>query len=298
MDTQSTNAVDKPYPLAHRLFVALQYLLPHHPLSRIVHRAMRLEVGWLKDWVIRWFIGRFRIDLSQAQVEDPTAYRSFNAFFTRALKPDARPICTDSQTVVCPVDATVSQFGPIESGRIIQAKRHAYSATELLGNAGLAAPFANGQFITLYLSPRDYHRIHMPVEGSLRQSIYIPGRLFSVNGPTTEGVPRLFARNERVALLFDTAAGPCALVMVGALFVGSIETVWAGEMTPPHRSEIALRDFSLEPTAPHFAPGAEIGRFNMGSTVVLLFGNPQLGWASEVTIDATTRMGQRLAAWN
>jgi phosphatidylserine decarboxylase len=276
-----------------RLFVFMQYVIPHHALSRVVHWFMRLEVVWLKNFVIRQIAARFNVDLAEAKQSDPTAYVSFNAFFTRELKEGARPIAGGAK-LTSPVDAAVSQFGDISDGRVVQAKGHDYSVTELLGGAKHAQSFSSGSFITLYLSPRDYHRIHMPCAGRLTKSVYIPGRLFSVNEPTTRGVPNLFARNERVALFFDTDDGPLALVLVGALFVGSIETVWSGEITPPHGSSVVVRDFSLEPDQLQFVRGEEIARFNMGSTVILLNSSSVDRWAETIECGKSVRLGQAI----
>lgn len=279
--------------LADRLKAALQYPLPQHAISRVTHWLTRIEHPGFKNWFIRRFVQHFGVDMREAAEPDPTAYPNFNAFFTRALRTGARPLAEEKSTVACPVDGRVSQAGAIQAGRIFQAKGQDFSASELLGgDAGLAAAFAGGIFATLYLSPRDYHRIHMPLEGSLRQMRHVPGRLFSVNPPTTRAVPRLFARNERVAAVFDTVAGPMAVVMVGALNVGSIETVWAGEITPPRGR--ALRDWRYPDNEVVLKKGAELGRFNMGSTVILLFGAGRVCWEPTLIADATLRMGQRI----
>ncbi len=279
-----------------RLFVGLQRCLPTHLLSRVVHWFMRLQIGWLKNLVIRRFMAGFGISLDEAEIRDPALFRSFNEFFTRALKPGARPLPQDRQALVCPVDGRIYQLGRIEEGRIFQAKGQSFDATTLLGgDVQRAAPFLNGGFATIYLAPYNYHRIHAPLDCRLREMVYVPGRLFSVNPATARALPGLFARNERVACLFDTAVGPMALVMVGALFVGSIETVWAGEVTPPPRKAV---DVTVYPeTGQHavtLARGAELGRFNMGSTVILLFGPRTVSWARELAPDLPVRMGQAL----
>jgi phosphatidylserine decarboxylase len=280
--------------LGDRLKGWLQYPLPHHAISRLTHRLTRVRHRGLKDWAIQDFIRRFGVNMSEAEQPDPTAYPTFNAFFTRALKPGARPITGGPKDVACPVDGAVSQIGGIESGRIFQAKGQSFTALELLGgDAKSAAPFEHGQFTTLYLSPRDYHRIHMPLDGALTRMIHVPGRLFSVNPPTTRAVPRLFARNERVACLFDTPAGPMALVMVGALNVASIETVWAGEVTPPQHSAVRAWDYKKDEIK--LAKGAEAGRFNMGSTVILLFGKDRIRWEESYESASAVRMGRKLA---
>ncbi|HEY3859643.1 MAG TPA: archaetidylserine decarboxylase [Gammaproteobacteria bacterium] len=280
--------------LSDRIKGWLQYPLPHHPISRLTHRLTRIQHPSLKDWAIRDFTRRFGVDMSEAQEPDLRTYIHFNAFFTRALRPDARPIASGKNDVACPVDGAVSQIGAIDGGRIFQAKGQGFTALELLGgDAAAAARFEGGSFATLYLSPRDYHRIHMPLDGSLTRMIHVPGRLFSVNPPTTRAVPRLFARNERVACLFDTPAGPMALVMVGALNVASIETVWAGEITPPQRSSVQAWDYAKD--AIQLAKGAEAGRFNMGSTVVLLFAKDRIRWDEGYKAATPTRMGRKLA---
>jgi phosphatidylserine decarboxylase len=279
-----------------RLFVAFQRCLPTHLLSRVVHWFMRLEIVWLKNLVIRRFMAGFGISLDEAVVQDPTQFKSFNEFFTRALKPGVRPLPSEPKALASPVDGRIYQFGRIENGRIFQAKGQSFDATELLGgDARRAAPFINGSFATIYLAPYNYHRIHAPLDGRLREMVYVPGQLFSVNPATARAMPGLFARNERVACLFDTAAGPMALVMVGALFVGSIETVWAGEVTPPARSVV---DVTVYPdtggAAVSLTRGAELGRFNMGSTVILLFGPQAVEWSKSVRADMPVVVGQDL----
>lgn len=272
-----------------------QYPLPQHMLSRVVHRLARNESPGFKRWLIRAFARRFRVDMSEALTPDLDSYASFNAFFTRALRADARPLAAAG--AACPVDGSVSQRGTIHDGRIFQAKGRSFSTLELVGgNEDIAQHFTDGSFATLYLSPRDYHRIHMPLDGHLRQMVHVPGRLFSVNPPTTRAVPRLFARNERVVTVFDTPAGPMALVLVGALFVASIETVWAGEVTPPHGRQIRRWDYpAAGDGSVKLARGEEMGRFNMGSTVIVLFGQDAAGWAPEIEADAPVRVGQALA---
>jgi phosphatidylserine decarboxylase len=272
--------------LGQRLFVALQYALPQHGLSGVVFRLTRLRLGPLTRLMIRAFSWLFRVDMSEAAEPSVAPYPSFNAFFTRALRPDARPLA-EPGAIACPVDGAVSQLGAIGGGRIIQAKGRDYGVADLLGGgAALASCFADGQFATLYLSPRDYHRIHMPIDGTLLETIHIPGRLFSVNPATTATVPRLFARNERVVALFDTTLGPLALVLVGAIFVGSIETVFGGLHTPPRAKTIRRIDYHGHGI--RIRRGDELGRFNMGSTVVLLFAGATLDW------DPTLKPGSRV----
>lgn len=277
------------------LKVLPQYPLPQHALSRIVHRLTRSENPAFKDWLIRGLARRFAIDMSSALQPDLSAYPSFNAFFTRALREDARPLA--SAGAVCPVDGSVSQCGSIQDGRIFQAKGRSFSTYELMGGeSDLAQLFDAGSFATLYLSPRDYHRIHMPLAGTLHQMVHVPGRLFSVNPPTTRAVPRLFARNERVVTVFETEIGPMALVLVGALFVASIETVWAGEVTPPHTDQVRRWDYPVTgELALNLERGAEMGRFNMGSTVIVLFAKDAATWTESIVPGEPVRMGQSLA---
>ena len=274
-----------------------QYVLPQRLITRCGYRLTRSRSIWFKNALIRWFINRFGVDMSEALEPNYRTYEHFNAFFTRGLKAEARPIVTESGTVCCPVDGTVSQAGDIKDDAIFQAKGHAYSLTELLGSdENLAQAFRNGCFAALYLSPRDYHRIHMPLSGQLREMVHIPGKLFSVSPLTTRLVPGLFARNERVVTLFDTMAGPMALILVGAINVASIETVWAGVITPPLGRTV--RHWTYPATGPEsvfLEQGAELGRFNMGSTVIVLFGPGAIEWAAGIQAGHSIRMGQALA---
>ena len=273
-----------------------QYLLPQRLLTRLTYRLTRVRTPWFKNALIQQVARKFRVNLSEALEPNPRAYPDFNAFFTRALKPGARPIAPGDRVVCCPVDGAVSQIGLAESDTLLQAKGRSFSLTALLGgDTERARLFQGGAFATLYLSPRDYHRIHMPLAGRLREMVHIPGKLFSVSPLTTRMVPDLFARNERVAALFDTPAGPMALVLVGAINVASIETVWAGAITPPLGKTI--RNWSYPPNrdgAVRLDKGAEMGRFNMGSTVIVLFGQEAVRWEQEIQPGATVRMGQRL----
>jgi phosphatidylserine decarboxylase len=276
--------------LPDALFTLPQYLLPHHALSRLIGYVSRCTQPALKNFLIRRFISLFKINLAEAVEENPSNYACCNDFFTRALKPEARPLASGSDVVLCPADGVLSQFGTITGGRLIQAKGHDYRLLELLGgDEALTKEFDGGSFATVYLSPRDYHRLHMPLAGALREMIHIPGRLFSVNRATTGRIPNLFARNERVIAVFDTDTGPMALILVGAIFVASIETVWHGVVTPPtsdniHRWRCAIR---LE-------RGAEMGRFNLGSTVVALFSPGALEWDTGLMIEKKVRMGEKL----
>ncbi len=277
-----------------RLFILSQYLLPHHLLSRLIGVAAECRADWFKSRLINWFIKRYGVDMSEAR-EAAESFEHFNAFFTRALKEGARPLDNSDGAILCPADGAVSQLGRIEHGRIFQAKGHSFSAVELLGgDAERAAPFMGGEFATIYLSPKDYHRVHMPLAGTLREMVYVPGRLFSVNQLTAENVPELFARNERVVCLFDTERGPMAVVLVGAMIVASVETVWAGMVTPPKR-ELKTTRYDEAARAPiSLDTGAEMGRFKLGSTAIVLFGPDQVQWAETLGANSSVRMGQRL----
>ncbi len=274
------------------------YLLPHHLLSRLVLAATRIRNPRVTEAVVRRFAALYDVDLEEAVVPDE-GYSHFNAFFTRALKPGARSLDPRDDVLASPVDATVSAVGAINDGRIIQAKGQGFTVQELLGgDAQLAQTFSGGDFATLYLSPRDYHRIHMPLEGRLRASIYIPGRLFSVAPHIVRSVPRLFARNERLVTMYDSPHGPFAMVLVGAIFVACIETVWSGVVTPPHGSRIRRQDYPREGDgAIQLARGAEMGRFNMGSTVILLFPRDTLQWSTELACASPVRMGEAIASF-
>lgn len=271
-----------------------QYLMPGHLVSRLIYRFTRIRNPRIKNSFTHWFIKQFGINLDEAIESDPSAYEHFNAFFTRELKPGVRPIIEGEANVACPVDGAVSQAEPIRDGRVFQAKGHDYSLETLLGGSTeRAAPFQGGIFTTIYLSPRDYHRIHMPVTGTLKEMVHVPGRLFSVNPATARVIPDLFARNERVVSIFDTAFGPMAMVKVGAVNVGSVETVWAGEVTPP--AGRVVRAWHYEGAeAITLQKGEEMARFNMGSTVVLVFGPDAIEWAEGIKAEEKVQLGQLL----
>ncbi|EDL50726.1 phosphatidylserine decarboxylase, partial [Vibrio mediterranei AK1] len=256
-----------------KIKVGLQYWIPQHGLTRLVGKLASAKAGGLTTAIIRWFIKQYNVNMDEALHADPAHFKTFNEFFVRELKPGMRPIAEGETVISHPADACVSQFGPITDGKLIQAKNHDYTAQELLGgNADLAAEFAEGEFATLYLSPRDYHRVHMPCDGTLRQMIYVPGDLFSVNPLTAENVPNLFARNERVVCIFDTEFGPMAQVLVGATIVGSIELIWAGTVTPPRGNTVYTWDYPAEgDKSVVLKKGEEMGRFKLGSTVINLF---------------------------
>lgn len=271
------------------------YALPHHLLSRLVFKITRIETVWFKNLFISWFADHFKIDWQDAVYKTPQDFKSFNAFFTRELREGARPLEGDQATIVSPADGHISQLGKIDDDLIFQAKGHGFTTTELLGgDKKRAQPFRNGEFNTVYLSPRDYHRLHMPITGVLRETIYIPGRLFSVAPHTARTVPNLFARNERLVAIFDTEAGPMAMVLVGAIFVAAIETVWSGLVTPPHRSEIEVTDYSN--AGIKLERGAEMGRFNMGSTIIVLFAENRMQWLQKLQAGEPLRMGQAIGA--
>lgn len=258
-----------------------QYLLPHHALSRLMSKLTHCETRWFKNLFIKQIIRHYGVNMDEALIPDIQAFKSFNDFFTRELKPDVRPLSTVDNAIVSPADGVVSQAGHISDGAIFQAKGKSFTVTELLGgSAERAAPFNDGIFTTIYLSPKDYHRLHNPLTGTLTEMVHIPGRLFSVNEATTAAVPRLFARNERVCCLFDTEAGPMALILVGAIFVSSVETVWHGVVTPPTR--IGVQNWLYENDAITIEKGEEMGRFNMGSTIIVLFGKDNAQWNADL----------------
>ncbi len=285
---------NEPLPWYARPYVDLQYLLPHHALSYLMYRLARARWAPLKDQLIRRFIRLYGIDMANAVETDPVAYGSFNEFFTRALRPEARPPAPEADAVLCPADGALSQAGTIRDGRIFQAKGRDYGLMELLGgDHKWGERFAGGSFATVYLSPKDYHRVHMPLGGELKKMLHVPGRLFSVNPTTTRLVPQLFARNERVVCLFETPAGPMAVILVGAIFVASIDTVWAGTVTPAGR-RIGSWQYGGTERPVALERGAEMGRFNMGSTVMLLFGPNRVDWDPRMQPGATLRMGERI----
>jgi len=256
-------------------------------------RLTRCECKWLLKLLLPFFIRQFKVNMNEAKDSDWKNYDSFNQFFTRELKEDVRDIAAAENIIVSPVDGAISQLGKINADLIFQAKGHAYSLTQLLGDReDLRDTFNNGEFNTIYLSPKDYHRIHMPIAASLKEMIHVPGQLFSVNPTTVENVPALFARNERVICLFDTAAGPMAMILVGAIFVASIETVWHGEVTPPTGKNI--RNWKYDEENITFAKGQEMGRFNMGSTVILLHAKNKMEWEKTLKAEDVVRLGQAI----
>jgi phosphatidylserine decarboxylase len=279
--------------VSDRLAVLPQYLLPKQALTVLAGRLAGARAGGLTHAAIRRFVARYGVNMAEAAQPDITAYPTFNEFFTRPLRDGARPLA--AADFVCPVDGAISQFGAIERDQIFQAKGHAYSTTALVGgDSALAAAFDNGHFATLYLSPKDYHRIHMPCAGRLTRMIHVPGALFSVNPTTARGVPGLFARNERVVCVFDTARGPFVLVLVGATIVGSMATVWHGVVNPPRPG--TLRDWRYDDRTIELAQGAEMGRFLLGSTVVMLWPKDTLRFNPDWAPARAIRMGEAMAA--
>jgi phosphatidylserine decarboxylase len=280
---------------AGRAFVALQHLLPQHGISRLVLAATRSRAPAFKNALIRLFVRGFNPDMSDAVERDPTAYASFNEFFTRALRPETRPIDEDPRAIVSPVDGTVSEAGTLREDRLLQAKGHEYTLRALLaGNRAWERTFAGGSFATIYLAPYNYHRIHMALPGELRESFYVPGRLFSVNRTTAQLVPGLFTRNERVFCGFDAGGVPWGIVLVGALNVGSMATVWHADVTPRKYPDVTPLPVHgvLAPT--ELPKGAEMARFNMGSTIILLMPPGTSTWSSTLTAGRTVRMGERI----
>jgi phosphatidylserine decarboxylase len=280
-----------------QLKITLQYILPKHLISRLVGYLAAARLGFISHALMKLFIRAYGINMAEARYENPSDYASFNDFFTRPLKDGARPVVTDEQTLAHPVDGAISQAGAIAGDQLLQAKGHFYTVKTLLGgDDNTAAAFQDGTFACIYLAPKDYHRIHMPIAGTLREMIYVPGELFSVNPLTAANVPGLFARNERVVTIFDTAAGPMALVLVGATIVASIETVWAGTVTPPTGSEVFRWQYPAEgPNAVQLEKGAEMGRFKLGSTVVLTFAKDAIELLPTNFPGAVTRMGTAFA---
>lgn len=280
-----------------RIFIGLQHLVPQHALSRAAGWLASTRTPFIKNTFIKRFIKHYHVDMSLAVEENPEAYACFNDFFTRALKPGVRPIDPNPLSIVCPADGAISQLGDIVDGKIFQAKGQDYTALELLGgDEVLAAEFSGGTFATVYLSPRDYHRVHMPYGGKLRSMISVPGDLFSVNAVTAENVPRLFSRNERAVAIFDTDIGPMAVVLVGAMIVAGIETVWDGQIAPFASREIATSHYPYQNI--QLNKGDEMGRFKLGSTAVILFAKDKMQWDKKYGAGTPTRMGEAMGNAN
>ena len=282
--------------MSDRLNVLPQYLFPKQALTRFAGFVASPQRGWVTTEIIRRFVAKYGVNMDEALESDIASYKSFNDFFTRALKPGARPLA--DADLICPVDGAISQFGAIEHDQIFQAKGHHYSTTAVVGgDAALAAQFQNGSFATIYLSPKDYHRIHMPCDGRLTRMIYVPGDLFSVNPTTARGVPGLFARNERVVCVFESLLGPFVLILVGATIVGSMATVWHGVVNPPRGGVVREWFYPVTPEQPavELKQGEEMGRFLLGSTVVLLFPKGPLRFNPEWVAGRGVRLGEVMA---
>lgn len=273
--------------LKKQIFIQTQKIVPQQQLSRVVGKVAASENPIVKNIAIQAFKAQYGIDLSIAEQTDALKYKSFNEFFTRALKNGVREIDADSTSIVSPADGAISQIGKIENGDVFQAKGQCFSVDQLIGDPQLAKPFQNGQFATVYLSPRDYHRVHVPFAGTLTETLYIPGELFSVNQTTAENIPGLFARNERMVCLFDTDLGRMAVVLVGAMIVAGIETVATGKVKPSGRLELNYHDLKL-------AKGDELGRFYLGSTAIVLFEQDKMSWDAAFTANSTVVMGEAL----
>ncbi len=261
-----------------------QYLLPHKIISKIAHICAKCEVPWIKNYLIRYFLARYDVNMHEAIQEDPFAYRSYNAFFTRHL---------NANSITSPADGVVAQLGKINADKIIQAKGRYFSVQQLIADDALANTFIDGNFATIYLAPKDYHRVHMPFAGQLQTMIYVPGKLFSVNNHAAENIPNLFARNERVVCIFKTEIGPMAVILVGAMIVGGMETVWAGQITPPHAKQISIVDYTKQ--APiHLEKGQEMGLFKLGSTVIVLYQPNTVSWEPYLSNNVPVRFGQKI----
>lgn len=279
----------------NQLFVFLQHLLPQHLLSRCVGFLAETSIEWIKNPLISLFIKAFDVDMRQAIEEDPQAYRTFNDFFIRNIKPELRPLCSETDAIACPADGAISQLGDIELGKIFQAKGKSFDLTALLGgDEYLSQHFLGGKFATIYLSPKDYHRVHMPYDGQLQTMVHVPGKLFSVNDVTTQLVPDLFARNERVVSIFDTDAGPMAVILVGAMIVASIETSWEGQITP-YKKQIRTTEYPNTHGEVVLNKGEEMGLFKLGSTAIVLFGPDCVEWQENLSAGTKVKMGEQLA---
>ncbi|HEX6708283.1 MAG TPA: archaetidylserine decarboxylase [Albitalea sp.] len=278
--------------MSDRLAVLPQYILPKQAMTALAGKAASARGGAMTTAAIRWFVKKYGVNMAEAANPDIASYPTFNEFFTRALKPGARPLA--QADLICPVDGAISRFGDMDHNKILQAKGHHYLAVQLVGgDEALATQFDHGSFATLYLAPKDYHRIHMPCDGRLTRMIHVPGALFSVNPPTARGIPGLFARNERVVCVFETARGPFVLVLVGATIVGSVATVWHGVVTPPRSREV--REWRYDDRAITLKQGEEMGRFQLGSTVVMLFPRGDLVFNPKWAPDRAIRLGETMA---
>ena len=273
------------------IFMALQRIAPQHTLSKLAGRLAKVKTPWLKNFIIDKFIDQYNVNMDEA-LNDASSFEDFNAFFTRELKPGARPIDSDEKSIVSPADGVISQLGDIENDKLFQAKGHHYSLQDLLANDKNSTAFRNGKFATVYLSPKDYHRVHMPITGRLISMTHVPGKLYSVNKTTAENLQGVFAKNERVICYFDSAIGVVCLILVGAMIVGSIDTVWAGEVAPANKHPKQF--FYRDAPAVELNKGDEVGRFKLGSTAIVLFPENVAEWNKGLTEDSPLKMGQAI----
>lgn len=271
-----------------------QYCIPQHLLSRLMGALAQWRCPRLKNWAIKRYIRHFRVDMQESKIENPEEFLCFNDFFTRELKSELRPIDPEVKSIISPVDGRISEFGKIQGEQIFQAKGQYYDLGALVGDARLAEAFRDGEFLTAYLAPRDYHRIHMPIAGKLEKMLHIPGKLFSVNPPTVASIPNLFARNERVVSLFSTEIGTMALISVGAIIVGGISTKWHGLVTPPSSRSVSMWDYSN--TDLEFERGQEMGHFQLGSTVIILFSKNKMQWLETLKSENSLKMGEKIGS--
>ncbi len=269
------------------------YLLPHHMLSRLAGLVSRCEAGWFKRRLVSWFIKKYGVDMSLAVEPNPERYRSFNQFFIRAINPGKRPICADRDAIVCPADGMISQMGSLRGDLLLQAKGIEYSLSALLGGDDSQAQLlSGGEFMTIYLSPKDYHRVHIPFAGQLEKMVYVPGRLFSVNAFSSDNIPNLFTRNERVVCWFKTEYGPMVVVLVGAMLVASVHTVWSGKVAPSKSSGVVVKQYSDEKI--HLEKGDELGHFELGSTVIVVFPKGLSQWSEGLVAGSAVQVGQQV----
>jgi phosphatidylserine decarboxylase len=277
----------------NQLQVFSQYIIPQHGLSRFVGSIINSRQEKFKNYLIDFFIKRYNVDMRDAIEPNPHVYPDFNSFFTRKLRPETRPIIDGENTIACPADGLISEYGAINESMILQAKNHEYSIADILGGSkDDAAAFIDGQFATFYLAPKDYHRVHIPITGQLQKMIHVPGKLFSVNLLTADHVPNLFARNERVICIFSTKFGPMAVILVGAMIVASIHTAWAGAITPSGKKQITVWDYPENHTPIILQKGAELGHFQLGSTVIVLFGPQSTKWTETLQKNQSVKIGQ------
>lgn len=275
----------------------IQAFLPHLAISWLANLMANCKIRWLKNFLIRDFIRRYQVDMSLAVEADYTAYSCFNTFFTRQLKPELRPLPANPDTIACPADGIISQLGKIDQQQIFQAKGYRYGLSDLLADSAVEN-FANGHFATVYLSPKDYHRVHMPIDGTLQKMTYVPGRLFSVNQQSAATIDNLFARNERVICYFETELGQMAVILVGAMIVGSIETSWHGTISPPHLRNIQHWSYHSDHSQQiHLKQGEELGLFKLGSTVILLFQENKINWESKLLANSTVKVNENIASF-